>query len=68
MILPTGTSVLALLFSGFVAAAPNANDPCVKVAGKQFVAPRDALACLRSFPFNETLRQNVLATGVFTIW
>ncbi|KAF5350678.1 hypothetical protein D9756_008734 [Leucocoprinus leucothites] len=35
-------------------------DPCVKVAGKTFAAPTDVLACQKSFPFNETLRQNVL--------
>ncbi|TFK31946.1 hypothetical protein BDQ12DRAFT_693246 [Crucibulum laeve] len=40
-------------------AAPNA-DPCAKIAGKTFVPPADGLACFKSFPFNETLRQNVL--------
>ncbi|KAI1787288.1 hypothetical protein LXA43DRAFT_717667 [Ganoderma leucocontextum] len=55
-------ALVALLGYGRVAlAAPNAAaDPCVKVAGKPFVPPADALACLKSFPFNETLRQNVL--------
>ena len=43
------------------AAATTASDPCVKVAGLQFVDPADAIACQKSFPFNETLRQNVLA-------
>ena len=43
-------------------AAPSAPDPCAKIAGKQFVVPSDALACLKVFPFNETLRQNVLHT------
>lgn len=48
-------------FSRVAFAAPTAAaDPCVKVAGKAFVPPADALACLKSFPFNETLRQNVL--------
>ncbi|KAG6836074.1 hypothetical protein H0H93_011655 [Arthromyces matolae] len=42
------------------ATVPSAADPCVKVAGKVFVPPADALACYRAFPFNETLRQNVL--------
>lgn len=32
----------------------------MKIAGKTFVPPADALACMKSFPFNETLRQNVL--------
>lgn len=59
------TSVaFALSVSLIASAAPNAADPCVKVAGKPFVLPADALACLKSFPFNETLRQNVIATGV----
>ncbi|KAF9450034.1 hypothetical protein P691DRAFT_666237 [Macrolepiota fuliginosa MF-IS2] len=42
-----------------VAGAPPA-DPCAAIAGKTFVPPADALACEKSFPFNETLRQNVL--------
>jgi hypothetical protein len=37
-----------------------ASDPCVKVAGLQFADPADAIACQKSFPFNEALRQNVL--------
>ncbi|KAI0733286.1 hypothetical protein C8Q72DRAFT_873651 [Fomitopsis betulina] len=40
--------------------APREEDPCAKIAGKPFVAPADARACLNYFPFNETLRQNVL--------
>ena len=53
---------LAVLGHGSVVlSAPSAApDPCVKVAGKAFVPPSDALACLKSFSFNETLRQNVL--------
>ena len=41
-------------------AAPSAADPCAQFAGQTFVPPAQALACLKSFPFNETLRQNVL--------
>jgi hypothetical protein len=37
------------------------SDPCIKVAGELFVDPTDALACLRSFPFDDALRQNVLS-------
>jgi hypothetical protein len=45
----------------FVQAAPApAADPCAPFAGQAFVVPSQALACLKSFPFNETLRQNVL--------
>ncbi|KAM5545927.1 hypothetical protein V8D89_000053 [Ganoderma adspersum] len=55
-------ALVALLgYAGVALAAPSAaSDPCAKVAGKAFVPPADALACYKSFPFNETLRQNVL--------
>ena len=62
----SGAVALAALLGAFggsevaFAAPTAAADPCVKVAGKTFVPPADALACLKSFPFNETLRQNVL--------
>ena len=36
-------------------------DPCTNIAGLPFVDPADAIACQKSFPFNETLRQNVLS-------
>ncbi|KAL0065781.1 hypothetical protein AAF712_007269 [Marasmius tenuissimus] len=56
-------SLLALALLCGVGAAPSAAaDPCTKIAGKNFVPPSDALACEKSFPFNETLRQNVLTT------
>jgi hypothetical protein len=57
-----------------VAAAPAPNnlppDPCVKIAGLNFVDPADAIACQKSFPFNETLRHNVLSvvSGVFDFY
>lgn len=52
-------AALGLLVSvGFATA-----DPCAEISGKPFVPPADARACLKSFPFNETLRQNVLATS-----
>ncbi|GJJ13364.1 hypothetical protein Clacol_007616 [Clathrus columnatus] len=63
--------LLALVDAGvLVLAAPSAHDPCIKVAGKTFAAPADALACLRSFPFNETIRQNVISvvSGVFDFY
>jgi hypothetical protein len=64
---------LALALSSLspVFAVPNvqarATDPCANIASQTFSAPADALACLKSFPFNETIRQNVIATvsGVF---
>ncbi|KAH0578442.1 hypothetical protein H2248_003590 [Termitomyces sp. 'cryptogamus'] len=54
--------VTTCLLPRLISAAPSATDPCVKVAGKTFVLPADALACYKAFPFNETLRQNVLTT------
>ena len=59
-------ALLALAPAALVGAAPApahqhpAADPCAKIAGLTFVPPADALACMKSFPFNETLRQNVL--------
>lgn len=50
----------ACLIPQLTFAASSAADPCTKVAGKTFVPPADALACYKAFPFNETLRQNVL--------
>ncbi|KAJ4491905.1 hypothetical protein C8J55DRAFT_502397 [Lentinula edodes] len=43
-------------------ATPAPSDPCAAIAGKLFALPADVLACEKSFPFNETLRQNVLTT------
>ncbi|KAK7684903.1 hypothetical protein QCA50_011736, partial [Cerrena zonata] len=56
----TGVILTTLALSLTTGAAPGAADPCAKFAGQQFVVPADALTCLKSFPFNETLRQNVL--------
>ncbi|KAL0946153.1 hypothetical protein HGRIS_012416 [Hohenbuehelia grisea] len=52
------TVVLTIPF--VVGAAAAVADPCLNIAGKNFTLPSDALACQKSFPFNETLRQNVL--------
>lgn len=52
----------AATFTGVVnAAASITPDPCTKISGKAYVLPADALACLKSFPFSEKLRQNVLS-------
>ncbi|KAI0050268.1 hypothetical protein FA95DRAFT_1603627 [Auriscalpium vulgare] len=42
-------------------------DPCAQIAGGLFAAPAELKSCLKSFPFNETLRQNVInvVSGVF---
>ncbi|EJC99379.1 uncharacterized protein FOMMEDRAFT_94735 [Fomitiporia mediterranea MF3/22] len=51
---------LALATIASIVHLPRATDPCAAIAGQTFVPPTDALACLKSFPFNETLRQNIL--------
>lgn len=56
----TGALLTSLALTATTSAAPGATDSCAKFAGQSFVVPSDALACLKSFPFNETLRQNVL--------
>ncbi|THH12597.1 hypothetical protein EW146_g7542 [Bondarzewia mesenterica] len=51
------------LLAALTAAAPTAtnSDPCANIAGLTFVSVPDALACQKSFAFNETLRQNVMS-------
>ncbi|KAF9034688.1 hypothetical protein BDZ89DRAFT_505666 [Hymenopellis radicata] len=51
------------VFSLLLVAGLTFADPCSDIAGMAFVPPADARACLKSFPFNETLRQNLLATS-----
>lgn len=53
----------AVLASSLVSASiiERASDPCAEIAGHQYSDPTVALACLRSFPVNETIKQNVLA-------
>jgi hypothetical protein len=53
--------LLSPLLRPSLAAPTTADDPCIMISGKTFVDPVDALACMKSFPFNETLRQNVLS-------
>lgn len=52
---------LSLLAFRPARSAPETDDPCEKIAGKAYVLPRDVQACYKSFPFNETIRQNVLS-------
>ncbi|KAF7329787.1 TSPc domain-containing protein [Mycena kentingensis (nom. inval.)] len=59
-------AALAAVVPYSIAAATQ--DPCVAVAGKAFVRPSDALSCLKSFPFNETLRQNVLTDNIARVF
>jgi hypothetical protein len=61
--MPTIARPFALLaasavLGGAFAAAPKHQDACAKVANQTFSSPADALACYKSFPFNETLRDN----------
>jgi hypothetical protein len=60
-------SALAAFVSLSFGAKP-AGDPCTVIAGQTFVHPADALACLKSFPFNETLRQNVLTNNIARVF
>lgn len=53
-------ALATLALSVATRAAPSATDFCAKIAGQPYVVPSDAMACLKSFPFNETLRQNVM--------
>ncbi|KAG9125262.1 hypothetical protein FRC07_008331 [Ceratobasidium sp. 392] len=54
----------SLFFFGLPAAVlavvPRAKDPCAKIAGKAWVKPSKVNACLSYFPFNATLRDNVV--------
>lgn len=52
---------LPYLAAALPASSVRSEDPCAKIAGKTYVPPADALACLKVFPFNETLRQNVIS-------
>ena len=40
-------------------------DPCTVIAPKGWYKPSQVLTCLQSFPYNETLRNNVSATSDF---
>jgi len=53
---------LGLFLWAGVVATPIRPDACAVIGGQTFSKPADALACLKSFSFNETLRQNVLST------
>lgn len=60
------TPLLALAASSIVSAgliSPRAShsDPCAAIAGQAYVDPALALGCLKSFPVNETIKENVLA-------
>ncbi|KAI0267472.1 hypothetical protein BC834DRAFT_822437 [Gloeopeniophorella convolvens] len=55
-------AICGLSATAVVATPVPSDDPCSNIAGNLFSTPADSLACLRSFPFNETLRQNVLTT------
>ncbi|VDB83219.1 unnamed protein product [Peniophora sp. CBMAI 1063] len=62
----------ALLAAALATAAPGpaAADPCAAVAGQTFADPATVIACQKSFPFNETLRQNVMTvvSNVFNFY
>ena len=56
----TISALLGTISVGMSLVSAQASDPCAAIAGQDFVVPAKALACLKSFPFNETLRQNVI--------
>ncbi|KAG8728328.1 hypothetical protein FRC12_021837 [Ceratobasidium sp. 428] len=41
-------------------APKSTSDPCAAIAGKFFLGPSEARRCLKSFPYNATLANNVL--------
>jgi hypothetical protein len=55
------SGLFVCLLPAVAIAAPALSDPCTAIAGALFSTPEDSLACLKSFPFNETLQNNVLA-------
>ena len=59
-----------LVVSASAAPASSDADPCAKIAGMTFVPVPDALACQKSFAFNETLRENVMSvvSNVFNFY
>ncbi|KAH7099194.1 hypothetical protein BKA62DRAFT_807097 [Auriculariales sp. MPI-PUGE-AT-0066] len=68
MLLACSFSALLVTFTVATTANIDLNarqtDPCALIAPKlPYVLPSEALACMRSFAFNETLRQNVLANA-----
>lgn len=54
--------ILWSLLPAVALAAPTLSDPCAAIAGALYSTPEDMLACLRSFPFNQTLQENVMET------
>jgi hypothetical protein len=63
------TASFSLLLAAVLQASPPANaaavglDPCAAIAGKSFVIPSQALACLESFPYNKTIKTNVMSNA-----
>lgn len=60
-VLATLTTALNSVVASPMAVTATATDPCAAIAGQTFVPVANAVACQKSFPFNETLRQNVLS-------
>ncbi|KIJ52329.1 hypothetical protein M422DRAFT_243123 [Sphaerobolus stellatus SS14] len=48
------------LVQSITAAPPPSRDPCVAIGGQTWVSPAAVRACFRSFPLNETLKQNTI--------
>ncbi|KAJ7703099.1 hypothetical protein B0H17DRAFT_1041664 [Mycena rosella] len=50
-------ALFAVLFALGASAGP---DPCVAIAGKKWVSPREARACMFSFPVDPELKANII--------
>ncbi|KAJ1300358.1 hypothetical protein OPQ81_005177 [Rhizoctonia solani] len=52
--------VLALGLSAFAAGSPLRSDPCTAISNATWLKPSQANSCLSYFPFNATLRDNIV--------
>ena len=55
------TASFTLLLAVVLQASSVASDSCTVIAGQSYVVPSHALACLKSFPHNETIKDNVMS-------
>ncbi|KAG8726524.1 hypothetical protein FRC12_023313, partial [Ceratobasidium sp. 428] len=53
-----GFALASLVAAG--EAPKSGSDPCAAIAGKSYSKPSEARRCLKSFPYNATLANNVL--------
>jgi hypothetical protein len=60
-------SSVSLSLSATLPTTRGSVDPCTKIAGLPFAQPADILACFKVFPYNETLKLNVLSVVSTTL-